>query len=116
MAFTLKWIEAASEQYAVLKSAAEKARSNRERDQKSKASKDEGLFNQVARAIQKLQQDPRHPGLNSHQYSDLEHPYDPSEKVWESYAQNDTPGAYRIFWCYGPGRSVITIIAITPHP
>jgi hypothetical protein len=24
--------------------------------------------------------------------------------------------AYRLFWCYGPGRNQITIIAITPHP
>jgi hypothetical protein len=45
------------------------------------------------------------------------------EKVFEAYAQNDTPGAYRIFWHYGPDEvvgkkrtPVITVVAITPHP
>jgi hypothetical protein len=36
--------------------------------------------------------------------------------MFEAYAQNDTPGAYRIMWCYGPGKGEITIVAITPHP
>jgi hypothetical protein len=38
--------------------------------------------------------------------------------VFEAYAQNRTPGAYRIFWCYGPDKDKgdITITAITPHP
>jgi hypothetical protein len=26
------------------------------------------------------------------------------------------PEAYRIFWHYGPGKNVIKIMAITPHP
>lgn len=32
--------------------------------------------------------------------------------------QNDnrTPGAYRIFWAYGPLKKQITILAITLHP
>jgi hypothetical protein len=45
------------------------------------------------------------------------------EKVFVSFAQNNTPGAYRIFWHYGPDQRagkkripVITVIAITPHP
>lgn len=46
-----------------------------------------------------------------------QHSYDILNKdVFESYAQNKTPEAYRIFWFYGPGKSVITIPAITPHP
>jgi hypothetical protein len=43
--------------------------------------------------------------------------------VFEAYAQNQTPGAYRVFFMYGPDRvegkkrtAVLTIIAITPHP
>jgi hypothetical protein len=47
-----------------------------------------------------------------------------SEKRWLGFvAQNDTSGAYRIFWHYGPdeikGRKrtpVITVGAITRHP
>jgi hypothetical protein len=38
------------------------------------------------------------------------------EKVWEAYAEQNTPGAYRVFWYYGPSRGIITIFAITPHP
>jgi len=38
------------------------------------------------------------------------------EKVFEAYVQNKTPGAYRLFWCYGPDKGQITLIAITPHP
>lgn len=31
-------------------------------------------------------------------------------------SENQTPAAFRIFWHHGPGKDVITIIAITPHP
>ncbi|MGA3085008.1 MAG: hypothetical protein ABSE95_09445 [Thermodesulfobacteriota bacterium] len=33
-----------------------------------------------------------------------------------TYAQDNTPAAYRLFWSYGPTKEQITIIAITPHP
>ncbi|HSX11737.1 MAG TPA: hypothetical protein VLF94_08490 [Chlamydiales bacterium] len=56
----------------------------------------------------------RHPSLQTHAYSDLEGAH--GEKVFESYAQNQTPGAYRIFWHYGPQKNQITIVAIIPHP
>lgn len=56
----------------------------------------------------------RHPSLNTHEYSDLEGAG--GEKVFESYAQNRTPGAYRVFWHYGPQKGQITIVAIIPHP
>jgi hypothetical protein len=46
----------------------------------------------------------------------VKHPFKPGEKVWEAYIQNNTPGAYRLFWCYGPGAGQITVIAMTPHP
>jgi len=39
-----------------------------------------------------------------------------NEKIFESYAQQSTPEAYRIFWYYGPGKNIISIIAIMPHP
>lgn len=56
----------------------------------------------------------RHPSLKTHEYSSLEGKN--KEKVYESYAQNRTPGAYRIFWHYGPDKKQITIVAIVPHP
>lgn len=38
------------------------------------------------------------------------------EEVFEAYAENKTPGAYRVFWYYGPDRNQITLVAVTPHP
>jgi len=37
-------------------------------------------------------------------------------KVWQSYLENRTPAAGRIFWAYGPGKGEITILAVEPHP
>lgn len=44
----------------------------------------------------------RHPSLCTHKYSAMKGPN--SEDVFESYVQNRTPGAYRIFWHYGPEK------------
>jgi hypothetical protein len=38
------------------------------------------------------------------------------EKVFEAYAEQRTPAAYRVFWYYGPSKGIITIFAITSHP
>ena len=56
----------------------------------------------------------RHPSLNTHKFTSLSGPN--GEDVFESYAQNRTPGAYRIFWYYGPKKNMITVAAIIPHP
>lgn len=68
----------------------------------------------VRKALAYLQTNPRHPGLHTHKYSSLSGPN--SEEVFEAYAENKTPAAYRIFWYYGPDKKQITVIAITPHP
>lgn len=68
----------------------------------------------VLKALGYLQVNPRHPGLNTHKYTSLVGPK--GEDIFEAYAENNTPGAYRIFWFYGPDSSMITIVAITPHP
>jgi hypothetical protein len=116
MAFQIKWTEEAAEQYDKIKSAANDAKSKAGKLKKTKSSRQAGLLKQVAKTIQHLRDNPKHPGLETHEYSDLENPYDKKQKVWEAYAQNKTPGAYRVFWCYGPRRGWITIISITPHP
>ncbi len=79
------------------------------------------LLAQVRKALGYLEIDPRHPGLRTHEFMSLEGAK--GEKIFEAYAQNDTPGAYRIFWHYGPDeikgrkrRPVITVVAITRHP
>lgn len=68
----------------------------------------------VRKALGLLEQDPRYPSLNSHKYVSLRG--HEGEDVWDSYVENRTPGAWRIFWSYGPGPDTITILAITPHP
>ena len=79
------------------------------------------ILKQVQKALGYLETNPRHTGLNTHEFTSLSGAG--QERVFEAYAQNKTPGAYRIFWHYGPDESsakkrisVITIIAITPHP
>jgi hypothetical protein len=102
--------------YAQLKANAQVSSASQARKGKRKSRQAEGLFKQVYKTIQLLSSNPRHPGLQTHEYYSLPHPHDPKGKVFEAYAQNRTPGAYRVFWCYGPGAKQITIIAITPHP
>ena len=114
--FEIKWLPTAEQTYTELLLAAKKSLENRKRNQKLKASPVEGLFKQVHKCIQLLKDNPRHPGLKTHEYDSFVHPYDVTQKVFEAYVQNNTPGAYRVFWCYGPLKKEITIIAITPHP
>ncbi len=68
----------------------------------------------VRKTLARLESNPRHPGLKSHKFQSLSGPA--GEEVFEVYAEQATPAAYRVFWCYGPGRDQITIIAITRHP
>lgn len=56
----------------------------------------------------------RHSSLNTHEYTYLTREL--GQKVFESYAENHTPGAYRIFWTYGKNKGELQIITITPHP
>jgi len=71
-------------------------------------------YKAVKKGISLLAQDPRHPGLQTHEYDTLKGPA--GEKVFEAYAEQNTPAAYRVFWYYGPSRGTLIIIAITPHP
>ncbi len=114
MAFEILYTEPASTIFQELEDAAKKAFETRSKSKKSKSSKQEGLFKQVRKTLQLLSENPRHTGLHTHEYSGLFNPFTTNEKVFEAYAQNNTPGAYRIFWCYGPDKKQITIIAITP--
>jgi hypothetical protein len=79
--------------------------------------RDEGLVKRlsaVRKALARLESNPRHPGLQSHKYRSLSGPR--GEEAFESYAEQNTPAAYRIFWHYGPRKGEITVIAITSHP
>lgn len=79
------------------------------------ATKDEKqLYKKLGKDFMLLSNNPSHPGLCSHDIEDLSKRY--GTKVWESYLENKTPGAGRIFWVYGPDRQDITIIGLEPHP
>jgi hypothetical protein len=81
----------------------------------------QSLLKQVRKTLGLLETNLRHPSLNTHRYESLSGPN--GEEVFEAYVQNRTPGAFRIFFYYGPdlisGRKripVLTIAAITEHP
>ena len=116
MSFQICWLAKAKSQFNELMQKADSVLETRIRTGNKKSSKQEGLFKQVYKCIELLSQNPRHPGLNSHKFNSIEDPYSKNENVFEVYVQNKTPGAYRVFWCYGPKKNEITIIAITPHP
>ena len=85
--------------------------------QLSKLKTDKGLnkrYNAVRKTIKLLSLDPRYKSLKTHEFSSLKGPS--GEKIFEAYSEQSTPAAYRVFWCYGPDKNQITIVAITPHP
>lgn len=80
-----------------------------------------GVLKQVRKTLGLMEINLRHPSLATHRYESVAGPN--GEEVFEAYAQNQTPGAYRVFFVYGPDRTegkkripVLTVIAITPHP
>jgi hypothetical protein len=80
-----------------------------------------GLHKQVLKTLGLLELNTRHPGLHSHEYQSLTGAN--GERVWKAYAQNETHGAFRVFFHYGPDEgsgkkriAVLTIVAITSHP
>lgn len=86
-----------------------------ERKNANKLGKDELKYlKKIVKCFVFLSQDPTYPSLNSHKIDVL------SKKtgidIWESYLENHTPSAGRIFWLYGPKKGQITIAAIEPHP
>ena len=68
----------------------------------------------VLKTLALMETNLRHPGLKTHKYDSLTGPNE--EEVFEAYVENRIPGAFRIFWYYGPDSGVITVFTITPHP
>jgi plasmid stabilization system protein ParE len=96
--FELEWTDEAKATYIHLKNNA---------SQKKR-------YKAVKKTIRLLAENPRHPSLQTHQFLSLNGPN--GEKIFEAYAEQKTPAAYRVFWFYEPSRGKITIFAITPHP
>ena len=74
----------------------------------------EKRFKAVSKALKYLAANLRHPGLQTHPYTSLVGPH--GEKVFEAYAEQNTPAAYRIFFYYGKTHGEIVVFAITLHP
>ena len=98
MAFKLRYSEMAEEHLHALQKDPSKRR----------------ILKDVIKALRYMEIDLHHPSLNTHEYHTLKGPN--GEKIFEAYAQQNTPGAYRIFWHYGPGKNIISVLAIIPHP
>ena len=75
---------------------------------------DQKRLKRVRKCLGLIETNPKHPGLNSHKYNVMK--TDDGSSVWESYVENKTPAAWRVFWSYGPEQNQITILAITEHP
>lgn len=75
---------------------------------------DEKRARKVARCLAKLESNPHHPSLNSHRYEAFDKVW--GVPVWESYVENRTPSAWRVWWAFGPDRGQITVLDIGPHP
>lgn len=72
------------------------------------------LAKKFAKAVKHLGGNPRHTGLQSHEIDELTERY--GQKVFQSYLENNTPAAGRLFWTYGPERGFITVTGLEPHP
>ena len=76
--------------------------------------RDEELYMKWGSALKKLSVDPMYPSLHTHEIEPLSRRY--GMKVWQSYLENKTSKARRMYWVYGPDQKDITIIGLEPHP
>lgn len=75
---------------------------------------EETLYKKWGKAMKLLSQDPRYPGLRTHEIEPLSKRY--GMKVWQSYLENKTSSAMSMYWVYGPNQNDITVIGLEPHP
>ena len=80
-----------------------------------------GILKQVNKTLGLLETNLRHPSLQTHEFTSLKGRK--GERVFEAYVQHRTPGAFPVFFHYGPDEIrgekrtlVIAVVAITPHP
>jgi hypothetical protein len=75
---------------------------------------EEKFFKKLVKTLGLLQENPSHNGLRSHEIEPLTRRF--GFKIFQSYLENNTPSAGRLFWAYGPNRGEITVLGIEPHP
>ena len=71
------------------------------------------LWKQLEKTLRLLAENPKHPSLASHKIQGLKKAY-PYE-VWQSYVENHTPGAKRLYWHY-MSENAIEVTAVELHP
>lgn len=81
-------------------------------------------YKAVVKALGLLASDPAYKGLQSRPIQNRECPH--GKTLFHSYAENNTPAAWRIIWCYAPKDkattenpnpvSYIWIVSIEKHP
>ncbi len=72
------------------------------------------FYRKLVKALGYLRENPRHNSLASHEIDGLSRKC--GFRVFQSYLENKTPAAGRIFWSYGPDQGDITILGIEAHP
>lgn len=90
--------------------------SDKAKEQLRDLKQDKGLakhYKAVQQALKKLQRNPGHPSLQTHEFYSLKGPNE--EKVFEAYAEQRTPAAYRLFFHYGPKKGIMSIVSIERH-
>ena len=68
----------------------------------------------IVKVLALLEMDHRYPSLASHPYQQLDALY--GERIWESYVEQGTPSAWRIWWFFGPEDGEITVVDLAKHP
>ncbi len=71
-------------------------------------------YKKIGKAMHLMSGNPRHPGLRTHEIEALSKKY--GFKIYQSYLENNTPSAGRMFWAYGPEKREITVLGVEPHP
>lgn len=86
-----------------------------EKNHNGTATKDEiKTYKKLGKTFALIAANPRYPSLETHEIDALSKRY--GMRIWQSYVENNTPAAGRVFWVYGPNQSDITIIGVEPHP
>lgn len=76
--------------------------------------KEKQLYKKWGKAMKLLSENPFYPSLRTHDIEPLTKRY--GVKVWQSYLENKTSAAMRMYWVYGPDQKDITVIGLEPHP
>ena len=77
----------------------------------NKKKKEEQLYKKWGKALKLLSADPGYPSLQTHEIEPLSRRY--GMKVRQSYLENKTSGAMRMYWVYGPDQKDNTTMCLS---